>query len=155
MRSPLRNALACVLLVTLSATFVWADEASHRAAADDLLAAMKVKENQIATAKQMLDAMVAQSPVLQAQKDILEEFLKECLAWDAVKDDFAKMYMEEFTESELEELAAFYRTPVGKKLADKTPVLAGKGAKIASARVQKKMPELQQKIRERLSAGRM
>lgn len=35
--------------------------------------------------------------------------------YDSIKDYLAAMYAETFTEQELEELSAFYRTPVGRK----------------------------------------
>lgn len=39
----------------------------------------------------------------------------------------AKIYMEEFTHSEIKELLKFYETPIGRKMASKTSVLAQKG----------------------------
>lgn len=39
----------------------------------------------------------------------------------------AEIYMEEFSHSEIKELLAFYATPIGKKLADKTGELSQKG----------------------------
>ena len=155
MKTSLRNVLVGVLWIALFAPLAWADEASHRAAADELLDAMKLKEVQLDAAKQMLDIMVKQNPILEANKDILEETIKKALAWDAIKDDYAKVYMEEFTEPELKKLAAFYRTPLGRKLAKKTPVLAAKGAKIGAAQMRKYAPELKRKLRERLSGGSM
>lgn len=39
----------------------------------------------------------------------------------------ATIYMEEFTHQEIKELIAFYETPVGKKMAEKSGELAQKG----------------------------
>ena len=39
----------------------------------------------------------------------------------------AKIYMNEFTHDEIKELLQFYATPVGKKLAEKSGVMAQKG----------------------------
>ncbi len=41
----------------------------------------------------------------------------------------AKIYMEEFTHNEIKEMLKFYETPVGKKMASKSGVLAEKGMK--------------------------
>lgn len=38
-----------------------------------------------------------------------------------------RIYMEEFTHSEIKELLKFYETPIGRKMASKTSVLAQKG----------------------------
>ncbi|GET46106.1 DUF2059 domain-containing protein [Capnocytophaga felis] len=42
-------------------------------------------------------------------------------------ETMAKIYMEEFTHSEIKELLKFYETPIGKKMAEKTSVLTQKG----------------------------
>jgi len=55
----------------------------------------------------------------------------------------AKIYMAEFSESELNELTKFYQTPLGKKTIQKMPALMAKGAEIGQKRVQKHLPELQ------------
>jgi hypothetical protein len=60
--------------------------------------------------------------------DKKEAFIKE--AETTLPDfytDMAKLYMEEFTHDEIKELLKFYATPVGKKLAEKSGVMAQKG----------------------------
>jgi uncharacterized protein len=39
----------------------------------------------------------------------------------------ADLYMTEFSQEEVKSLLAFYATPIGKKLAEKTPVISEKG----------------------------
>ncbi len=59
-----------------------------------------------------------------------EAFIKEIKGTlPSLASKMAKIYMEEFTHSEIKELLKFYETPVGKKLAKKTGVLAQKGMK--------------------------
>ena len=49
-----------------------------------------------------------------------ENYLKEANAtMDGLYEKFAKLYMQEFTQSEIKELVAFYNTDLGKKLAEK------------------------------------
>ncbi|CAH8282800.1 hypothetical protein EV196_101652 [Mariniflexile fucanivorans] len=49
-----------------------------------------------------------------------EAYTKEAMATlDALYDKIADLYMEEFTQSEIKELVAFYHTDLGKKLATK------------------------------------
>jgi hypothetical protein len=76
----------------------------------------------------------------------MKEFLGKYMSWDSLKADMVKIYMEEFTESELGELNKFYQTPVGRKTVEKMPVLMTKGAQLGGQRVQKHMPELQAAI---------
>ncbi len=55
-------------------------------------------------------------------------FLEELdLTFPYLYVSMAKIYMEEFTHDEVLALIAFYETPVGKKLADKSVELAQKG----------------------------
>ncbi|MFC5194172.1 DUF2059 domain-containing protein [Bizionia hallyeonensis] len=46
---------------------------------------------------------------------------------DKLYSQLADIYMEEFTKDEIEELVAFYKTDLGKKLASKQSVLTQKG----------------------------
>jgi hypothetical protein len=39
----------------------------------------------------------------------------------------AKIYMDEFTHDEVKDILAFYATPIGKKMADKSGVMSQKG----------------------------
>jgi len=47
--------------------------------------------------------------------------------------EMAKIYMEEFTHDEVLDLLAFYSTPVGKKMADNSAILAQKGMSVGQA----------------------
>ena len=76
----------------------------------------------------------------------MKQFLAKYMSWDSLKADMIKIYMDEFTESELGELNKFYQTPVGKKTVEKMPTLMSKGAQLGGQRVQEHMPELQAAI---------
>ncbi len=61
-------------------------------------------------------------------EDKKEAFIKEIKAtFPSLYKEMAKIYMEEFTHEEVKSILAFYATPTGKKLADKTGVLSQKG----------------------------
>lgn len=73
------------------------------------------------------------TPVIDQFSGMVAEDKKEALIAD-IKATFpelysamAKIYMEEFTHSEIKEILAFYATPIGKKLAEKTGDLSKKG----------------------------
>ncbi len=57
-------------------------------------------------------------------KEAAAEFMKLTL------NDYAELYSKLFTLEDLKKVNAFYQTPVGKKFAAATPVLAAEGAKI-------------------------
>jgi hypothetical protein len=65
------------------------------------------------------------------QKD-LKEAVQEALPYDDLVDWSAEIYAKYLTSKEIADLAAFYKTPTGKKLASLLPTLSGEiGTKIA------------------------
>ncbi|SDL09783.1 hypothetical protein SAMN04488034_102277 [Salinimicrobium catena] len=74
----------------------------------------------------MLDPIVKMIP----EKN-QEAFKNEMMAsLDDVYTRLAKIYTEKFTEEELDQILAFYNTPVGKKMRDITPELTKRGMEI-------------------------
>ena len=120
-----------------------ADEASHRKAVDSLFALMGMESLLTQSIDQMLAMQVQQNPGLAQFQPQMKAFLTKYMSWASLKDDMAKIYMAEFSESELNELTKFYQTPLGKKSIQKMPLLMTKGAEIGQKRVQEHLPELQ------------
>lgn len=74
----------------------------------------------------MLDPVVKMVP-----EENREAFKKEMLAsLDDIYTRLAQVYMENFTEAEIDQILAFYDTPVGKKMVKVTPQLTKKGMEI-------------------------
>ena len=64
------------------------------------------------------------------QKD-LRAAVKECLPYDDLLSWTAGVYSKHFTRKEIDDVAGFYRTPTGKKMARLMPTLTGEvGAKL-------------------------
>jgi len=62
----------------------------------------------------------------------LKDAVQECLPYDELLAWSTDVYMKHFTRKEIDDLAAFYKTPTGKKVAGLLPVLSGEvGAKMA------------------------
>ncbi len=120
-----------------------ADAASHRKAVDSLFALMGMESVLSQSIDQMLAMQVQQNPALAQFQPQMKAFLSKYMSWASLKDDMAKIYMAEFSESELNELTKFYQTPLGKKTIQKMPLLMAKGAEIGQKRVQDHLPELQ------------
>jgi uncharacterized protein len=81
-------------------------------------------------------------------RQVMLDFFAKYMSWDAMKDDMAKIYVEEFTLQELKDLTAFYKTPTGQKAALRVPQLMNKGADLGMRRVQDHMPELQKAVQD-------
>ncbi len=140
--------LFILTLVILSTLSVNADEQRETDVAFQLFEAMQLPTTFQQTIDQMLEMQIQQNPSIEPFKKTMAQFFEKYMGWESMKDDFAKMYMEKFTDDELRELIAFYKTPTGQKTAVLMPVLATQGAAIGQRRVQENMPELQLMIAE-------
>jgi hypothetical protein len=116
------------------------------AAAHELFAVMDIGKMMDNAITKMVDVQVKQNPMIAPVKTVMLDFFRKYMSWDVLKDEMAKIYAEEFTIKELKELTAFYKSPLGQKMAQKMPVLMAKGAELGQRRVQEHMPELQAAI---------
>jgi hypothetical protein len=92
----------------------------------------------------MLAAQMQANPQLVSLEPKMRQFFAKHMSWEALKDDYVVLYTQTFTEQEIRQLSAFYKTPVGRKSLEKMPMLMQKGAEIGADRVRKNMPELMQ-----------
>ncbi len=145
--------ISAVLLVvfTMSVTGqIFADEASHRAAAEEMLKEANTDKTMQSAIDTMLDAQIKANRSLAPVKDVMKKFLTKHLSFESLKEELIDLHVKEFTEDELKEVAAFYRTPTGKKFISKQPVMMQKGAEMGMRRVQENTAELQTMIQAEL-----
>lgn len=118
-------------------------------AVDELLETMNVSGTLNKSIDQILKMQITQDPSLEPYRDILDNFYRKVLSWDVIKPKFINLYLESFTDEELREMAAFYRTPLGKKSLEKIPELTAKGAQIGMQQVKDHQKELTDAIEKR------
>jgi hypothetical protein len=53
----------------------------------------------------------------------LDTIIKEEMIWDNMKDQYIQIYMETFTQQEIDDLVAFYKTPSGRSFIKKQPLV--------------------------------
>lgn len=124
--------------------------ASRRAAAMELLLAMRVPETLQASITTALQVQLQGNPQMRGMEPVLRDFFARYVSWDRLKDQYADLYASTFTEEELQQMTQFYRTPVGQKLARSSPLLLRQGAELGERAVRQHMPELQEMIRQQL-----
>ena len=135
-----------LLLVVVPMLNAQDKNSSHYKAAEQMLTLMDMPTVLKRSIDEMVAIQVQQNPSIAPYEAVMKEFLAKYMSWDSLKADMIKIYMDEFTESELGELNKFYQTPVGRKTVEKMPTLMTKGAQLGGQRVQEHMPELQQAI---------
>ena len=117
------------------------------AAALELLTVMKMDKTLADSMEQMIQLQVQQNPGIAPYKEVMRKFLMKYMSFESLKGEFARIYAEEFTEQEIRDMIAFYRTPTGAKAIAKMSILMAKGSQIGAQRVQQNMAELNEMLR--------
>lgn len=81
--------------------------------------------------------------IAEFQKRVMEEMMGG-LTGAELKGDVAKIYSEVFSKEELQQLGAFYQSPLGKMFNDKQPELTEKLNAVMTTRMMSAMPRVQQ-----------
>jgi hypothetical protein len=74
--------------------------------------------------------------------EIYRDFIFKYFNYDSLKNDYIKIYTEEFTNDELIGMINFYSSDLGKRIIIKEPIVMARIQRIIDARMQKKFPEL-------------
>lgn len=125
-----------------------ADETSHRQAAEELLRYTNVEKQLQGAIEQTVDIQVKANPQLAPRAGVLKKFFSKYMSWESLKDDIIKIYTDAFTENELKQITAFYKTPVGKKMLERTPEIMGKSMQLGVRRVQENQADLIRMLKE-------
>jgi len=150
-------ALLVLVFLLLAAAASRPDKASHREAVEELFGVLGMERAHNKGMEQMLAIQVQQNPQIGLFRDAHRRFFKKHMSWESLKEEFIGVFMEEFSEDEILELIAFYRTPTGKKTVQKLPVLMSKGSRLQARLMRENMPELERMIRDeqvRMNAAR-
>jgi uncharacterized protein len=147
-RSGASALLVVFLTATLATTAAQADEASHRKAVLELFQLIDMINMLKSSIEVSLKAQVQANPAIAPHEKQLRAFFNKYMSWESLKEEFAVLYQKAFSEAELKQLVAFYKTPVGKKTLVQMPELMQQGAQIGMARVQAHAAELQQMMQE-------
>ena len=133
MRTLVLLAAGWSLLVAVPAAAQSADGAAvpaRMAAARELMELVRIKEAALAGVVLAMEQQVRANPAMAPYRGVMEDWARDIFSSDEAKDAFATMYAQEFTESELKGLVAFYRTPLGQRVAEKQAVLTQRGSEV-------------------------
>ncbi|HWI90419.1 MAG TPA: DUF2059 domain-containing protein [Flavisolibacter sp.] len=116
----MKRILLVLALIISAQGFAQNTSSPSIAHAKELLVAMGTAKN----AKQVIEMMVAsyKQNMPEVPTIFWDEFEKE-LSMDELIDLVAPIYAKYYTDDELVQLTAFYRSPLGQKLTDKLPVI--------------------------------
>lgn len=111
-------------------------------AAEELMAAMDMERNYARTVDAMVEQQKTQNAVIAQHEAEFRAFFERYMSWEQIEPEYIRLYAETYTEDELHQLAAFYRTPLGRRLMETLPQVGARSAEITQRRVMVHMPEL-------------
>jgi hypothetical protein len=122
---------------------------SHRAAAAELLAVTETERLIREGIASAFDLQVRANPLLGPFRDVMQRYADKYLDWATMQPELVDVYASTFTEPELRDMIAFYRTPTGRKVVRLLPEVTARAQQVAERRVAAHVDELQQMIQQR------
>jgi uncharacterized protein len=127
-----------ILITSLTLVYGAADNGAAKSA-EKLFNVM----NMDSTFDKMMQQMADQRPEMSAaEKDAVIKFFNKYMSYEILKPDLITMYAEVFSEEELNDMIAFYKTPTGQKTISALPVLSQKSGQLAMERIMPHMDEM-------------
>jgi hypothetical protein len=143
-----------VLLATCAARPIAAQAVapSHRAAIEELFAAIGAEREMTAGVEAEIRAAVTRQPRMAEYEGMMLAHARRHLRWADLKEEFIRVYARTYTEPETRQLAAFYRTPVGQKSLRVQGPLGAEVRRITQASLRPHAKELSEAILARARA---
>lgn len=152
------NRIALLLVFVLSLPLAArADDASHRAKAQEMMTLLHTDQNVQAVVekfmKEVSDAADKEagpnpSPEIKAKVADFEkqarQVIEASVGWKAMEPEFTDIYAKAFTDEQLDGIIAFYKSPSGSALLAKMPEVNAQVGQLGGSRVQALQPQLQQ-----------
>jgi len=148
MNSRALTGLLTVLFILASPAATPADSDGHRQAVARLFELTHMQRLIEESVDGVLTLQLAQNPALAEHRDALRAFLEKYIGWQALESDLTAMYLQAFTEAELDEMNAFYSSTTGQKVLQRLPELVQQRNQLAMRRLQEHLGELQQAVGE-------
>lgn len=126
---------------------------SHLAVAREFLDVIRMQEAAAAGMEVSMNEQIEINPELKPYQGVIQKWAREIFASEEAKNAFATAYAETFSEAELRELIAFYRTPLGRRLAENQTALVLRGAEIGRRLADAHQAELMQRLQEAMAGN--
>lgn len=161
-RRPLRR-FVITMTMLLAATPVFASPASE-ADVERLLVASRVESmldallpQLLAAQQQQVERQLAGLDFNPQQLELIRRFqstnvdtVTRAMAWKEVRPMYIDLYRDTFSREEILAISAFYESPIGQTMLDKTPALMQKSMELNIARMQPLMADMQKRLQAML-----
>jgi uncharacterized protein len=129
----------------LLASAARADEASRRTKAEEMLRltnAEQMMKQYFDQMQAMQTAQLAKMPGAANIQDRIMQLVKDRMSWEKLRPAFVQLYVDTYTDEELDGIIAFYKSPAGRAFVEKMPVLMNKSMKLTQNMVGDLTPEI-------------
>ncbi len=144
-------------LVFASVPVAHADDASKQAKVHELFQIMKLDQ---ISAQMMNQAMGITHSVMSQQLSGLkitpdqqqnlntfrakvEKYVMDTQSWQNLEPQYAKIYADIYTEQEIDDMVAFYRSPTGRAVIEKSPLVIKESSAMAQQNMAAMLPVIQ------------
>lgn len=112
------------------------------------------------TSQQIIAVLRQSTPNLPARadgviQDVVTNYLREQVLKDNLTDKLIPIYTKNFTKADIQQLIAFYQSPIGKKLVSSMPAITADSARIGQEWAAAILPGLQTRLIERLKSEKL
>jgi hypothetical protein len=147
----------CMMALVMAGAYANAQEKTRQELAEELMTLTNAKQNieqSFAQIKQMMvsqiqkmatpagEAGAAKEKLAQEMNQMMDLIGKE-LSWDNMKDDYINLWADVYTDQELKDIIAFYKTPSGQAMVKKQPELMKRSMEVSQKVMAKIMPKIQ------------
>jgi len=133
---------ALALFAVLPAASAQGISPSHLRAAEELADAVDLRTVLSASADLVIQMELQRNPEIAPFEDVMRDFIGRTMGPEGLLPLMVELYAEAFTEAELREIAAFYRTPTGRRSIELMPALMARGAEIGRQLMAERRDEL-------------
>lgn len=159
----MRRKLTLFLLILLCTPLIArADDASKTAKIHEFFKVAKMDQLSSQITQRMIDqtksGALQQSlgvSVTADQQQKLDQFtqklgkiISDTLNWNDLEPQYTKLYSDAYTEQQIDDLLAFYKSPTGQVMVEKLPTLMQQANAITQQRMAAAMPQIQELLRQ-------
>ncbi|MEO7593906.1 MAG: DUF2059 domain-containing protein [Byssovorax sp.] len=145
---------------TSTSAFAWPDKLDHastpetqRSAVDGLFEVMHMQQVLDASLDAAMKAQLEGNPKIRPFEPVLRKFMAKYLSIEGLREPMTRLYVARFSELEIVQLTAFYRTPLGQRMLAEVPKIIEEGGKIGMNLVKEHMDELIDMVRQHVEQG--
>ncbi|HEX8674742.1 MAG TPA: DUF2059 domain-containing protein [Longimicrobium sp.] len=115
---------------------------SHLAVARELLQELQIQKLSMAGVEAMFADQIRTNPEMGRYREAMLGWARDVFSSEEAISAFAALYAGAFSEEDLRALTAFYRTPLGQRVAAMQPVMAARGADLGRRLGERKQADL-------------